>query len=195
MAITEISAETFSNKIRAGESLKVLDVRTGLECRTEKIDYPLIHIPLHLLDPVVFLKDYGSSLGTQRLYVLCRSGGRARKAAESLSAAGIPQIAIVTGGMGACKSCNAPIQYGKAISIERQVRIAAGLLALAGVLLGHFVDDGFYILSGAIGGGLIFAGVTDRCGMALLLARAPWNIDRTQEAINKSIDQFSKKGV
>lgn len=195
MAITEISAEAFSNKVRAGEPLKVLDVRTGLECRTEKIDYPLIHIPLHLLDPVVFLKDYGASFVEQPLYILCRSGGRARKAAESLSAVGVPEIVIVTGGMGACKSCNAPIQYGKAVSIERQVRIAAGLLVLAGVLLGHFVDGSFYILSGAVGGGLIFAGITDKCGMALLLARAPWNIDRTQEAINESLELFGKKGA
>lgn len=195
MAITEITAELFSNKIKAGESLKVLDVRTDLECRTEKIDYPFIHIPLHLLDAAAFIKDYGSSLAGQPLYILCRSGGRARKAAESLSAGGVPQIAIVTGGMGACKNCNAPIQYGKAISIERQVRITAGLLVLAGVLLGHFVNDGFYILSGAIGGGLVFAGITDKCGMALLLARAPWNKDHTQETIKKSIDQFSKKGA
>lgn len=195
MAITEISAEAFSNKIGNGEPLKVLDVRTGLECRTEKIDYPLIHIPLHLLDPAAFVKDYGSSSGAQPLYILCRSGGRARKAAESLSTAGVQQVVIVTGGMGACKSCNAPIRYGKTVSIERQVRIAAGFLVLTGVLLGHFVDEGFYILSGAIGGGLIFAGVTDKCGMALLLARAPWNIDKTQDAINKSIELFGKKGA
>ncbi len=42
-------------------------------------------------------------------------------------------------------------------------------------MLGTFVHGGFYGLSGFVGAGLIFAGVTDWCGMGLLLARAPWN--------------------
>jgi hypothetical protein len=61
------------------------------------------------------------------------------------------------------------------ISVERQVRIAAGAMVLTGVLLGAFFHPGFYGLSGFIGAGLVFAGITDWCGMGLLLARAPWN--------------------
>ena len=61
------------------------------------------------------------------------------------------------------------------ISIERQVRIGAGTMVLAGVLLGHYVYPGWYFLSGFIGCGLIFAGITDWCGMGLLLAKMPWN--------------------
>lgn len=192
MSISEITAEAFLGKIRSGEAIKVLDVRTGLECRTERLDYPYIHIPLHMLDARKFVEEQGT---TKPVYILCRSGARARKAAEALVAAGLLQAIIVTGGMGSCKACGTPVITGKTISLERQVRIAAGSLVLAGVLLGHFVQDGFYILSGAIGGGLIFAGITDKCGLALLLARAPWNIDRTQEEIQKSLEQFSKKGA
>ena len=61
------------------------------------------------------------------------------------------------------------------MSVERQVRIAAGLMVFAGVALGTFYHPGFYGLSGFIGAGLMFAGITDWCGMGLLLARAPWN--------------------
>ena len=61
------------------------------------------------------------------------------------------------------------------ISIERQVRIGAGTMVLAGVLLGYYVHPGWYFLSGFIGCGLIFAGTTDWCGMGLLLAKMPWN--------------------
>jgi hypothetical protein len=64
---------------------------------------------------------------------------------------------------------------GGMISVERQVRIAAGAMVFTGVILGTFVYEGFYGLSGFVGAGLIFAGVTDWCGMGLLLARAPWN--------------------
>jgi rhodanese-related sulfurtransferase len=61
------------------------------------------------------------------------------------------------------------------ISLERQVRIAAGSLVLIGVLLAYFVHPGFIALSAFVGAGLVFAGVTDWCGMGLLLAKLPWN--------------------
>jgi len=61
------------------------------------------------------------------------------------------------------------------ISVERQVRIAAGTLVFFGVVLGVYVHPALYGVSGFIGLGLVFAGVTDWCGMGLLLARAPWN--------------------
>ncbi len=62
----------------------------------------------------------------------------------------------------------------KAISLERQVRIAAGLLVLIGVGL-SFVHPYWIGLSAFVGAGLTFAGITDTCGMGLLLARMPWN--------------------
>lgn len=63
----------------------------------------------------------------------------------------------------------------KVLSLKRQVRIGAGLLILTGVILGTLVHPGFFALSGFVGAGLVFAGLTDWCGMGLLLANAPWN--------------------
>ena len=61
-------------------------------------------------------------------------------------------------------------------NIETQnMPTTAGSLALAGTLLGAFVSPWFYILPGFVGAGLLTAGVTGFCGMALLLMRAPWN--------------------
>lgn len=57
----------------------------------------------------------------------------------------------------------------------RQVQIAAGLLILCGVVLGYSVSGGFFLLSGFVGAGLLFAGVTGFCGMARLLRVMPWN--------------------
>lgn len=64
---------------------------------------------------------------------------------------------------------------GTVISLERQVRITAGALVVTGVVLGWFVHPGFYGLSAFIGAGLVFAGITDICGVCLLLAKLPWN--------------------
>jgi hypothetical protein len=76
----------------------------------------------------------------------------------------------------ACVEVGLPVVRGKkTISLERQVRIAAGLLVLIGSLLGWLVHPVFIGLSAFVGAGLVFAGVTDTCGMGLMLARMPWN--------------------
>lgn len=92
-------------------------------------------------------------------------------------AAGYSGIHVVEGGTQGWVAAGLPVvSLGKkSISIERQVRIGAGILVLLGIVLGFMVHPGFFVLSGFIGAGLVFAGVTDWCGMALLLARAPWN--------------------
>ena len=84
--------------------------------------------------------------------------GQRRGRDDGLAAAGLP---VVRG--------------KKAISLERQVRIAAGSLGLLGAVLGGFVHPAFLGLSAFVGAGLIFAGVTDTCGMGLVLTRMPWN--------------------
>jgi hypothetical protein len=64
---------------------------------------------------------------------------------------------------------------GKVISLERQVRIAAGFLALLGAVMAMVVHPYFAGLSAFVGAGLMFSGITDTCGMAMLLAQMPWN--------------------
>jgi rhodanese-related sulfurtransferase len=82
----------------------------------------------------------------------------------------------VTGGTVAWEQAGLPVKRGKkAISLERQVRIAAGFLTLLGAVLGFFVHPYFIGLSAFIGAGLMFAGITDTCGMGMMLAKMPWN--------------------
>jgi rhodanese-related sulfurtransferase len=82
----------------------------------------------------------------------------------------------VDGGTQAWEAAGLPIVRGqKTISLERQVRIAAGSLVVLGAVLGYFVHPYFIGLSAFVGAGLVFAGVTDTCGMGMLLARMPWN--------------------
>ncbi len=108
--------------------------------------------------------------------VICRSGRRAADAATQLARAGLDDLQLLDGGMQAWEAAGLPVERGQAaISLERQVRIGAGTLVVVGLLLGAFIHPAFLFLSGFVGCGLIFAGVTDWCGMGLLLAKAPWN--------------------
>lgn len=152
----------------------ILDVRTGVEHQAVALKAPHKHIPLDALDAAGFAATHAIS-AQKPLYILCRSGMRATKAAEAFAAAGIGNVHVIEGGIMACESCGVPVKKGDVLSLERQVRIAVGLFVLAGAALGAFVHPAFYMLSAAMGAGLVFAGVTDRCGMALVLAKMPWN--------------------
>lgn len=149
----------------------VIDVRTPVEFA--EVHVPQAHnIPLDELNPsaLMLAKD-------QPIYLLCRSGQRATKAAEKLAKEGFAQLIVVAGGTLAWIEANLPVtrRAAKVISLERQVRIAAGAIVLAGVLLAHFANPNFIWLSGFVGVGLVFAGIADFCGMGMLLAKMPWN--------------------
>lgn len=166
---TTISPQGLQQKLAAQPGLNLVDVRTPVE-------FAEVHVaqarnePLDRFDAATFAKD-------QPVYILCRSGARAAKAAEQLAAAGHLQAVVVEGGTLAWIEAGLPVERGqtKVISLERQVRIGAGSLVLTGVLLSRFVHPDFIWLSGFVGAGLVFAGITDWCGMGLLLAKAPWN--------------------
>jgi rhodanese-related sulfurtransferase len=114
------------------------------------------------------------------VYFICRSGSRGRQACEKLSAAGYANVANVEGGTQAWEAAGFPVVRGrKAVSLERQVRIAAGSLVLIGALLGAFVSPYWIVLPAFIGAGLVFSGITDTCGMGMVLAKMPWNQVRT----------------
>jgi hypothetical protein len=91
-------------------------------------------------------------------------------------AAGFANTINVEGGTLACEVAGVPVVRGKKMmSLERQVRITAGSLVLVGAVLGFFVHPYWIGLSAFIGAGLAFAGITDTCGMGMMLAKMPWN--------------------
>jgi rhodanese-related sulfurtransferase len=151
----------------------LLDVRTPSEFSARRA-VGALNIPLDTI-PVTIAA--GKLPKDATICVLCEKGGRAAIAAEHLLKAGHGNIHVVSGGTEAWASEGLPVEGSgrSVISIERQVRIGAGALVLTGVILGFLLNPVFFALSGFIGAGLIFAGLTDWCGMGLLLAKAPWN--------------------
>jgi rhodanese-related sulfurtransferase len=173
MTIATISPRQLAERQQAGP-VELIDVRTPVEFREVHVEFAR-NVPLDRLDPAAIASGRTASPG-EPLYVICRSGGRGQKACEKLLAAGHVDVVNVEGGTQACIDAGLPVVRGKkTMALERQVRIAAGLLVLLGVLLGFIAHPAFFGLSAFVGAGLVFAGVTDFCGMGLLLARMPWN--------------------
>jgi len=151
-------------------SIRLIDVRTPAE-------YEAVHIEGAKLMPLDRLDPANARANANDLCVIvCHSGKRASQACEKLSAAGCSNLAVLEGGIAAWEQAGLPVKRGRqTLSLERQVRTAAGLLVLTGVALGAWVHPAFYGLSAFVGAGLTFAGLTDWCGMGLLLAKMPWN--------------------
>ena len=98
------------------------------------------------------------------------------KVCQKLEAAGFTNLVNVDGGTSAWQSAGLPVVEGKKVmSLERQVRIAAGSLVVIGVIVGQFVHPSGFGLSALIGAGLVFSAVTNTCGMGMMIAKMPWN--------------------
>lgn len=167
-----ISPAELAKRRADGEPIKLIDVRTPAEFRGVHA-VGARNVPIDELD--LHADELRQAAAAGPLYLICQGGGRSKKACERLAAKGIG-VVNVTGGTNDWVAAGLPVERGKAtISLERQVRIAAGSLALTGALLAWFVHPAFVWLSAFIGAGLVFAGVTDTCGMGMMLAKMPWN--------------------
>jgi len=153
--------------------VELIDVRTPAEFEECHVVAARC-VPLDRLDPKALMSARSDPQAP--LYVICRTGTRAKMARDRFRAAGFDNIVCVEGGTLAWDAAGLPVKRGRnAMSLERQVRIAAGSLVLLGVALGFLVHEALFGLSAFIGAGLVFAGLTDTCGMGMLLARMPWN--------------------
>lgn len=176
--VATISPTALADLHRKGERVTLIDVRTPAEFGEVHVDFAH-NIPLDRLEP----QAVKAVAGDGPVYFVCKSGTRSQKACEKLRAAGLEDVVSVDGGTAACEAAGVPVIRGrKVMSLERQVRIAAGALIAIGAGLAAFgpetpvnwqaIGAG---LAGFVGSGLVFAGITDTCGMAMLIARMPWN--------------------
>lgn len=167
-----VDAEGLDALIRERHDLRLLDVRTPAE-------YETAHIGGSYNVPLDTLGEHAAEIRADvdaPVVLVCQSGSRSRQAEEALKKVGMPRLHVLDGGLNGWISAGKPVRRGRErISLERQVRIAAGSLAAAGGLLAVKAHPRFGLLSAFVGGGLVFAGVTDTCGMAKVLAMLPYN--------------------
>ena len=191
-----ITASEFQNLVQAGKRIDLIDVRTPVEFREIHVEFAR-NEPLDRLDPKA-IQAARSNMEHEPIYIICRSGARGKQACERFATAGIENVVNIEGGTTACASAGVPVIRGKkAISLERQVRIAAGTLVLIGAALGLTVHPYWIGLSAFVGAGLIFAGITDTCGMGMMLARMPWNqvtVSNTSATANQSCSSEPTSG-
>ena len=151
------------------QGYRIIDIRSADEYRRE-------HITGSENISVAELAQH--DLRDQQVIFTCLSGMRTQSSAEQLAAStGAEQALLLTGGLNAWKKSGGAVvkDTSEPLPLMRQVQIVAGALIVLGVVLGYFVHSGFFLLAGFVGAGLMFAGITGFCGMAVLLMKMPWN--------------------
>lgn len=165
MTTATISPAEAKRRIDAGAML--IDIRNPDE-------YARAHIPCARNVPMARIDRID---GAPEVIFHCKSGMRTAANADALAACSDAPVYLMEGGFDAWQKagleCN--VDRKAPLEIMRQVQIGAGSLVLLGVLLGFFVSPMLFGLSAFVGAGLVMAGTTGWCGMAKLLAHAPWN--------------------
>ncbi len=171
MSFRNVSATTLQDWIAEG-NVRLVDVREYDEFSRVRIRDAECK-PLSRFEPM----DVTPASDDERIVVVCRTGRRSATAAERLADAGFRNVFNLDGGMAAWQSnrLDVVVDRSSPISLMRQVQIAVGTMVLGATILGATVSPWFLLLSGFAGAGLMVAGLTDTCAMAMALDRMPWN--------------------
>ena len=143
-SISFIQPAELSAALAKGEGLAI-DVREPSEIAAARIAgtraAPLSEFERHLAE-----------CDGEPVFVICRSGARARQAAGRLAAAGVRDVRVLEGGILAWKSAGLPLERASAAA-----RLPVWLLLAGGIGLGLWVHPLFYALAGFAGMRLMLA--------------------------------------
>jgi rhodanese-related sulfurtransferase len=166
--VSSVSSHTLRNE--SANQGKLIDVRSAAEFASG-------HIPGAVNVPMEQVEMRMADMGDGPLVLACEAGARAAVVAGWLESR--QPVSVLTGGTAAWRNAGFPVVTCAACrwTLERQVRLGAGLIVLIGTLLSVLVDIKWVYLAMFVGAGLTFAGATNICGMGIVLAKMPWNTD------------------
>ena len=170
-AIDGIDPKRLFELVQHGVSVEVIDVSSPIEFEEVRMPFAR-NLPIDSAELGRYMAPRQGKCDAP-LYVMCRGGVRSVKVCQKYRDANLVNI---EGGTRNWIECGLPVTRNTAVvSLERQVRIAAGGLTVVGTALGMFVHAYFLGVPAFVGMGLVVAGVTNTCGMAILLTKMPWN--------------------
>ncbi|MDO2934405.1 rhodanese-like domain-containing protein [Paeniglutamicibacter sulfureus] len=158
--------------IASGDHVVVLDVRSAAE-------FESLHIKGSYNVPLPLLAEHTAELAARidtKVVLVCQSGVRATEARSKLAGVGFNDAHVLVGGVpGYQQAGGETVQGSKRWALERQVRMAAGSLVVAGLAGGKFLSPQLRTVAGVIGAGLTFSAATNTCAMGKALSKMPWN--------------------
>lgn len=185
-----VDAATLRGWIERQEDLLLIDVRAAGEFETSHIRGSY-HVPLPLLKE--HTPEFAARMDTH-VVLICQSGVRAEQARQRLGTVGLDGAMVLSGGVPAYAAAGGDIVRGRSSwALERQVRMAAGSLVLAGMLAGRFISPNLRVIAGTIGAGLTYSAATNSCAMGRALSWMPWNRSVTEPTAREALDQLTDR--
>jgi rhodanese-related sulfurtransferase len=167
-----VRAEELKALMAERPAIRLLDVRTPGEYETAHI-LGAYNVPLDTLGEHA---EQIRATVDEPVVLVCQSGARARRAEEALKDCTMSNVHVLDGGMNGWMGAGLDVRRGRhRLTLERQVRIAAGALAAGGAVLALVASPMWALVPAFVGSGLVFAGVTDTCGLAIVLSKLPYN--------------------
>ena len=186
-----VDAPTLAERLGDGANPDptLIDVRSPAEFESGHIP-GAVNVPLDELTSS--LDEIREVLHDHDVVLVCRSGRRAGQAQEALHEVGLGHSRVLSGGIVDWEATGGDLYRGRqSWELERQVRLAAGTLVVTGIAAGTVAPRATW-LSAFVGGGLVFAALTNTCAMGMALARMPWN-KRGAGATGSALDQLTAK--
>ena len=194
VTVIPVSPAELRRRLDSGRDV-VVDVRTPAEFETEHIAGSY-NVPLDLLQE--HTQDLVERLGGH-VVLVCQSGSRAGTAQDRLAEAGFTSAQVLEGGLSAYVAAGGDVvRGGSRWSMDRQVRLTAGSIALAGAVASQLGPPRLGLIPAAIGAGLSWSAVSDTCAMAAVLAKMPWNRvaeERPAEAVLDDVARACQDGA
>jgi len=170
MAYTTITSKQAQEWL-SNETAILIDVREPAEFAASKIEGASL-LPLSKISS----KDLPNT--DKKLVIYCQKGFRGKSACQKVTEQDSSIVIYnLEGGIEAWQQDGNPVKVSKTktLPLDRQVQITIGSLALLGSLAGYFYNPAFMLLPAFLGAGLLFAGITGTCGLAVIMAKMPWN--------------------
>ncbi|SDP31762.1 Rhodanese-related sulfurtransferase [Arthrobacter sp. ok909] len=172
------------------DDLMIIDVRSGAEFDALHINGSY-HVPLAMLSE--HTEEFAAKMGT-RVVLVCQSGNRAEQARKHLDSVGLASASVLSGGVPAYEAAGGNVVRGRgAWALERQVRMTAGSLVLAGVLGSKFISPKLGLIAGGIGAGLTFSAATNSCAMGQMLSKMPWNRSANEPTAHQALKNLDAR--
>lgn len=150
---------------------RIIDVRTPGE-------FEAVHIQGAYNVPLDLLREHRDEIRAhldEQVVLVCQSGQRAAQAEEALGRAGLSNVHVLDGGMGAWETGGFAVNRGaQRWDLQRQVRFVAGTIVALSILA-SIVVPGLKWLAFAMGAGLSITAITNTCLMGMMLAKLPYN--------------------
>jgi rhodanese-related sulfurtransferase len=181
-----VDAVTVIDWLREPDAVTVIDVRSAAEFETA-------HITGSYNMPLALVGEHAPQLAARldrKVVLVCQSGARATQAQQRLTGVGMENLHVLDGGVSSYASAGGEVIRGRVRwTLERQVRLVAGSLVLAGVVASRRAPKAA-LLAGGVGAGLTASALTDTCTMGRLLSALPHNRGPREKTAEELIEQL-----